>query len=83
VNITRHGAVRVAEQPAELVEHVGRYLDDPGLDRDGRASVVREQCQFLDGRAAERVSAFVAGELADVCGGSSLLPCAESLASSR
>jgi CDP-Glycerol:Poly(glycerophosphate) glycerophosphotransferase len=83
VNITRHGAVRVAEHPAQLVEHVGRYLDDPTLDRDGRARVAREQCQFLDGRAAERVAAFVAGELADVCGGSSLLPCAESLASSR
>jgi len=83
VNITRHDAVRVAEQPAQLVEHVGRYLDDPSLDRDGRARVVREQCQFLDGRAGERVAAFVAGELTDVCGGSSLLPCAESLASSR
>lgn len=83
VNITRHGAVQVAEQPAQLVAQVGRYLDDPTLDRDGRARVVREQCQFLDGRAAERVAAFVAGELADVCAGSSLLPCAESLASSR
>ena len=56
VNITRHGAVQVAEQPAQLVAQVGRYLDDPTLDRDGRARVVREQCQFLDGRAAERVA---------------------------
>jgi len=83
VNITRHGAVRVAQTPSELVEHVGRYLADPALDREGRERVVREQCQFLDGRAAERVAGLVAGELADVCGGSSFLPCAESLASSR
>ena len=83
VNITRHGAVRVAESPAQLVEQVGRYLDDPSLDREGRRRVVLEQCQFLDGRAAERVAAFVVGELADVCGEPSSLPCAESLVSSR
>ncbi len=83
VNITRHGAVRVAESPAQLVEQVGRYLDDPSLDREGRRRVVLEQCQFLDGRAAERVAAFVVSELADVCGAPSSLPCAESLVSSR
>jgi hypothetical protein len=68
VNITRHDAVRVAEDPAQLVEHIGRYLDDPSLDRAGRRRVVLEQCQFLDGRSAERVASFVADELADVCG---------------
>jgi hypothetical protein len=83
VNITRHGAVRLAEHPAQLVAQIGRYLQDPALDREGRRRVVLEQCQFLDGRAAERVAAFVAGELADACGGPSSLPCAESLVSSR
>jgi CDP-glycerol glycerophosphotransferase (TagB/SpsB family) len=68
VNITRHGAVRVAERPAQLVELIGRYLDYPAIDRDGRRRVVVEQCQFLDGRAADRVAAFVVEELADVCG---------------
>jgi CDP-glycerol glycerophosphotransferase (TagB/SpsB family) len=67
VNITRHGAVRVAEQPSALVEEIGRYLDDPSLDRDGRRRVVLEQCQFLDGRSAERVASFVGDELSDVC----------------
>jgi hypothetical protein len=64
VNITRQGAVRVAETPGQMVEAIGRYLDDPALDREGRRRVVLEQCQFLDGRAAERVAAFVAEELA-------------------
>lgn len=68
VNITRHGAVRVAETPEQMVEAIGRYLDDPSLDREGRRRVVVEQCEFLDGRAAERVAAFVAEELAAVCG---------------
>src|SRR5207247_7118543 len=31
VNITRHGAVQVVEEPAQLVEQVARYLDDPSL----------------------------------------------------
>jgi hypothetical protein len=68
VNITRHGAVRVAESPAQLVREIGLYLDDPSRDREGRRKVVLEQCQFLDGRAAERVATFVVDELADVCG---------------
>jgi hypothetical protein len=68
VNITRHHAVRVAESPEQLVELVGRYLDDPSLDREGRRRVVLEQCQFLDGRSAERAATFVSDELTDVCG---------------
>ena len=68
VNITRHDAVRVAETPDQLVEQIGGYLRNPSLDREGRQRVVLEQCQFLDGRASERVAAFVAEELADVCG---------------
>jgi hypothetical protein len=83
MNITRHDAVRVAGDPAALVEQVGRYLEDPSLDRAGRRQVVLEQCQFLDGRAAERVAGFVVDELADVCGAAWTTPCAESLASSR
>jgi hypothetical protein len=67
-NVTGRGAVRVAERPHELVEHVGRYLLHPELDRDGRRLVVADQCQFLDGRSAERVASFVVGELCEVCG---------------
>jgi hypothetical protein len=68
VNITSRGAVRVAGDPDQLIDSIGRYLDDPSLDRDGRRRVVLEQCQFLDGHAADRVAAFVSEELADVCG---------------
>ena len=68
MNITRHGAVRIAESPEQLIGSVGSYLADPSLDREGRRRVVAEQCQFLDGRAAERVGSYVVAELADVCG---------------
>jgi hypothetical protein len=83
VNITRHGAVRVAETPAQLVDAISSYLHDPSLDRGGRRLVVEEQCQFLDGRSAERVATFVAEELAGALGIPLSTPCAESLVSSR
>ena len=82
-NITRHGAVRVAETPEQLVDAIGRYLDDPSLDRDGRRRMVAEQCQFLDGHAAERVASFVAAELSDVLGIPLPTPCVESPVSPR
>jgi hypothetical protein len=68
VNITRHGAVRVAETPEQLITEVAHYLVDPSRDREGRRAVVREQCQFLDGRSAERVASFVVDELDRVTG---------------
>jgi len=76
VNITRHGAVSTADTPPQMVDAIARYLSDPSLDREGRARVVAEQCEFLDGRAAERVAAFVAEELADVCGVPARVPAA-------
>jgi CDP-Glycerol:Poly(glycerophosphate) glycerophosphotransferase len=68
-NITRQGAAPVADTPEALVEHVGRYLADRTLDRDGRRRVVQDQCQFTDGRSTERIGKFVVEELADVVGG--------------
>jgi hypothetical protein len=68
-NITRAGAAPIAETPEALVDHVARYLDDPSLDREGRQRVVREQCQFTDGRSSERISQFVVEELMNVVAG--------------
>jgi hypothetical protein len=67
-NVTRHGAVKLADSPAELVNAVAGYLVDPSADREGRRRVVEEQCQFLDGRSAERVANAVVGMLADLVG---------------
>lgn len=63
VNITNRGAVRVATSPAEMVDMVARYLADPGLDAPGRKHVVMDQCQFIDGRSAERVIQCVLDEI--------------------
>jgi hypothetical protein len=66
VNITARNAVRVAASPAELVDAVAAYLANPGLDAEGRKQVVLDQCQFIDGRSAERVTALVLEELGAV-----------------
>jgi CDP-glycerol glycerophosphotransferase (TagB/SpsB family) len=63
VNITSRGAVRVAESPEKLVRDVAAYLADPLLDAAGRKQVVFDQCQFTDGRSAERVVGLVLDEL--------------------
>lgn len=68
-NITRHGAVQVAQTPGEMIAAINRYLDDPALDAEGRRRVVAEQCQFVDGRSGERIADAVVAELASVAGG--------------
>ena len=62
-NVTRHGAVRVAWSPAELVDRVGEYLLTPSADAAARRRVVAEQCQFLDGRSAQRMAGAIVEEL--------------------
>jgi CDP-glycerol glycerophosphotransferase (TagB/SpsB family) len=63
VNITSRNAVRVAQSADEMVEMVARYLANPSLDAAGRRQVVLDQCQFTDGRSAERVIQVVLEEL--------------------
>ena len=65
-NVIRHGGVRVADTPEQLVNYVGLYLQDPSLNRDARRRVVLEQCQFTDGQSRKRIANFVIEELADV-----------------
>lgn len=58
------GAVRVASTPAAMLDEIRAYLADPARDREGRARAVAELCYRVDGRAAERVAAFVLDWLA-------------------
>jgi len=39
----------------ELVDHVRRYLDDPGLDREARRRAAKRECGPLDGHSGRRV----------------------------
>lgn len=63
VNVTSRQAVRIAQSPDEMVSLVARYLADRSLDAAGRRQVVLDQCQFTDGRSAERVIQCVLDEL--------------------
>ena len=62
-NVLRHGAVKPAASPAQLVSAVAEYLTDPTADAEGRRRVVQEQCQFVDGRSSDRVKAAVVDTL--------------------
>jgi hypothetical protein len=67
-NVTRHNAVRIAWTPRELVPAVAQYLQNQALDRDARRRMAIEQCQFLDGRSAERVADVILEDLARITG---------------
>jgi len=61
--IVRAGAVRIAKSPAEMIDLVNGYLADPGRDAAGRRRVVQEQCEYTDGRSAERLAGVIVREL--------------------
>jgi hypothetical protein len=54
--VLEHGAVRVARSHEELLRHVADYLENPALEREGRARLARLWCGPADGRAAERLA---------------------------
>ncbi len=53
------GGIRLVHSPDELVRWVDAYLDNPRLDEEGRARLVREQCYMADGKAGERIANFL------------------------
>jgi CDP-glycerol:poly(glycerophosphate) glycerophosphotransferase len=61
--VVRSGAVRIAQSSSELVDLINGYLANPAADAEGRRRIVAEQCEFTDGRSAERVAAAIVREL--------------------
>jgi CDP-glycerol glycerophosphotransferase (TagB/SpsB family) len=53
------GGVRVGHSLDEVIGHINAYLEDPSLDREGRARIVSRQCLALDGRSAERIGKYL------------------------
>lgn len=56
-------AAKVAEDEAQLVEAVYEYLDKPELDRDARHAYALSECEYLDGKASERLASLVASRI--------------------
>lgn len=54
------GGLPLAEDEGKMIELVNRYLADPRLDREGRATIVREQAWKVDGHSGERVARLLA-----------------------
>jgi CDP-glycerol glycerophosphotransferase (TagB/SpsB family) len=61
--VVRSGAVRIAQSSGEMVDLINAYIANPSLDSEGRRRIVAEQCEFTDGRSAERVAAEIVGQL--------------------
>ena len=61
--VAESGGVRLVDNYEELVAAVLRYMQDPSLDREGRARIVRHVCEYADGKCGPRM-AHAVGEFA-------------------
>lgn len=60
-NLVRTGGLRVATSETDLIERLNAYLENPALDREARAQLVKEQCFRVDGKSGQRVGAALLG----------------------
>jgi len=58
------GAVRMANNPEELIYWINKYLENPALDADGRVKARKEILMNPDGKSGERI----AGKILDFLG---------------
>lgn len=53
------GAIVLAYSPKELESLIFHLLENPSLQREERARLVRAQCPFADGRSGERIAGVI------------------------
>ncbi|MDP3646178.1 MAG: hypothetical protein Q8R25_03755 [bacterium] len=53
------GAIRLVESREKLIEWTKRYLGEPETDAAERSALKKAQCEFLDGRSAERLATII------------------------
>ncbi|MFA6273128.1 MAG: CDP-glycerol glycerophosphotransferase family protein [Candidatus Paceibacterota bacterium] len=58
-NVLATGAVRLVKNVSELVEWTKKYLAGNFSDRGTRERLIKEQCQFTDGKSGERIGRFI------------------------
>lgn len=58
-NVLATGAVRSVKNISELAEWTKKYLADNSLGKELRERLMREQCQFTDGKSGERIGQFL------------------------
>ena len=54
-DVVKTGGVKYVKDEKEMIYWIKRYLRDPFIDKDKRATLLFEQCWKLDGKSAERV----------------------------
>lgn len=54
--IIETGGIRLAYNEEELIGFINRYLEDPGLDREGRMRIVEQECGSHRGEAGRRIA---------------------------
>src|SRR3989344_3451673 len=54
-HIVHSGGVYIVNTFEEMPAAINRYLEHPEYEREGRTSIVREQCQFTDGKSGQRI----------------------------
>ena len=64
-SVLASGGTPKVESARELIETVKNYLQNPSLDRPGRAKMVAEQCYKLDGKSGERTADFILEKLSE------------------
>ncbi len=55
-DIKKLNGIRLVKSREELLEAVNRALRDPSDLGEGRKKIVAEQCEYMDGRSAERLA---------------------------
>ncbi|MBI1974275.1 MAG: CDP-glycerol glycerophosphotransferase family protein [Candidatus Zambryskibacteria bacterium] len=53
------GGIRLVDNEEELIHWVRKYLEDPSVDREGRKKLVQRQCEYTDGKSAERIALYL------------------------
>lgn len=57
--IEETGGVALVHNTEELVSAINRYLENPALDREGRARIREEQIEFFDGKNGARAAEYI------------------------
>lgn len=55
IELSKAGGFKIVYTPEELIRSVNEYLQNPGLDKEGREKIFKEFIWKLDGHSAERI----------------------------
>ena len=64
--LIKTGGVNIAASPVEMIDKIKEYILKPSLNSDKRAAIVKQQCDYIDGRSGYRVANFILEHLKSV-----------------